>query len=83
MSDKPACLPYRTAHGTLYAADVARTELMGIESTRKVLGSRVVPPEDAEFVHTVMTKHGQPVAVIVDIDWYRRAREALADPTDL
>lgn len=73
---------YGSAGGALYAADVARTELMGVESTRKVLGQRV-DKAAAEELHTVMTKHGQPAAVIVDMDWYRRARKALKDPTDL
>lgn len=74
--------PYGSAHAALYAADVATTELMGIEETRKVLGDRVDRAAEAEL-HTIVTKHGQPAAAIVDVGWYIRARAALGDPTDL
>lgn len=65
-----------------YDADMARTEFLGIEGTRTKLGERIQKAEKDE-IHTVMTKHGQPKAVLVDIEWYRKAREALKDPTDL
>lgn len=74
--------PQATPYGTLYDPGVAKTELMGVESTRKVLGKRVDTATQAN-VHTVLTKRGQPAAVIVPMDWYRQAREALGDPTDL
>jgi prevent-host-death family protein len=82
MTVTPVASSYETAQAYPYDADMARTEFLGIESTRTKLGDRVAKAE-AEELHTVMTKHGQPKAVLVDIGWYRRAREALKDPTDL
>lgn len=78
----PDAPPYGTSQAGLYAADVASTELMGVEEARKKLGERVDFAADDEL-HTVVTKHGQPAAVLVDIAWYTRAREALGDPTDI
>ena len=74
--------PYRISPGDPYAADVAATELMGIETARKKLGERVDMAAAGEL-HTVVTKHGQPAAVLVDMAWYVRARECLGDPTDI
>jgi len=73
---------YESAQESPYDVDVARTEFLGIENTRTKLGDRIERAEKDE-VHTVMTKHGQPKAVLVDIGWYRKAREALKEPTDL
>lgn len=74
--------PYGSTPVSLYAADMATTELMGIEETRKVLGDRIAAAQDEER-HTIVTKHGQPAAALVDIGWYARARESLGDPTDI
>lgn len=74
--------PYGSAPASLYAADMATTELMGIEETRKTLGDRITAAQDDER-HTIVTKHGQPAAALVDIAWYARARESLGDPTDI
>ena len=73
---------YGTPSAGLYAADVATTELMGVEEARKVLGDRIDKARDDEL-HTVVTRHGQPSAVLVDIAWYIRARDAVGDPTDI
>lgn len=82
MEHPGAVSPYGSAPGSLYAADMATTELMGVEVARKILGDRIREAEENER-HTVVTKHGQPAAVLVDIAWYARARESLGDPTDI
>jgi len=85
MYDKPTAL--------LYAAPV-RTELMGMEEVRKDLRRRLQlanperdpkKPEDEqpEEVHTVITQRGKLGGVLVGPEWYRKAREALGEPTDL
>lgn len=74
--------PYRIPQGDPYAAEVATTELMGVEDARKKLGERIDFARDGEL-HTVVTRHGQPAAVLVDMAWYVRARESLGDPTDI
>jgi prevent-host-death family protein len=78
----PVAPPYGSTQESLYAADVASTELMGVEDARKKLGDRVKRAADDEL-HTVVTVHGQPAAVLVDIAWYTKARESLGDPTDI
>lgn len=75
-------VPYGPRRGTRYAADMARTELMGLDAARKSLGERVDMARDHE-IHTVMTRHGQPAAVLVDIRYYLKSRTAVGDPTDL
>jgi hypothetical protein len=69
----------------LYDLAMPKTELMGVEALRKVLGPKVKDlrnPETPEL-HTVVTMHGGATAVLVSIGWYRKAREALGEPTDL
>ncbi|MEU8157985.1 hypothetical protein AB0B94_30400 [Micromonospora sp. NPDC048986] len=61
---------------------MAKTERMGVEAARKVLGLRVDLARN-EGVHTVIAKHAKDEAVVVPMEWYRLAREALGDPTDL
>lgn len=83
MGAEPPELPYGLAEENLYAAGMARTELMGIEKSRQTLGERLREANSKDEVHTVVTKHGKPDGAIVGMDWYRRAREALGEPTDL
>lgn len=73
---------YRSPTGDLYDPDMAKTERMGVEAVRKVLGPRVDLAKK-EGVHTVIAKHGSDEAALVPMAWYRQAREALGDPTDL
>ncbi len=65
-----------------YALHVAKTELVGIEAARQTLGPMLERAAD-ESTHFVLTRHGRPAGVLVDMAWYRQAREALKDPTDL
>jgi len=51
--------------------------MMGIQELRLRLKERVSAVQDG--IHTVFTRHGRPVAVLVDIDWYRRAVDAIGD----
>lgn len=74
--------PYGGPYGDLYDPAMAKTELMGVEALRKVLGVRLdLGKKDG--THTVATKHGAAEGVLVPMAWYRKAREALKDPTDL
>lgn len=82
VSTQPAGLPYATACGPLYASVMARTEFMGVEAARKVLGQRVDAAK-GQGDRTVITKHGQPQAILIDMEWFRRASEAMGEPTDL
>lgn len=61
---------------------MANTERTGVEAARKVLG-KIVDKTKAEGVHTIIAKHGADAVAIVPMDWYRQARAALGDPTDL
>lgn len=55
---------------------------VGVEEARKNLG-RLLIAADERGVSTVITVHGRPEGVLVGPEWYRQAREALDDPTDL
>lgn len=59
-----------------------KTVLMGIEKVRLILGDRSkVAAETGE--HTIMTRFGQSESAIVPMEWYRKARKSLGEPTDL
>lgn len=64
-----------------YDLGVAKRELRGIQELRLHIKERVNAV--LQGTHTVFTRHGKPVAVLVDMDWYRRAADALGEPTDL
>lgn len=66
----------------LYAADVAKRELLGVQKARETFAARVDQTEADEPVHTVVAKRGKPLAVIVPIDWYREAARRMKDPTE-
>jgi prevent-host-death family protein len=73
---------YESTTPVLYGLDMTKRTLMGVDDTRKVFSQRI----DAAVAHeeqTVITRHGKPVAVIVSMDWLRRAAEAIGEPTDL
>ena len=82
MSREAVAASHGGPTGTLYDPDVAKTERMSVEEARRVLGKRLDLARDEEL-HTVLAKHTRDTGVIVPMDWYRRAREALSDPTDL
>lgn len=66
----------------LYDPAMPKTEPMGVEALRKVLGTRIKEIKTTEL-HTVVTIHGKPEAVVVPMEWYRQARESMGEPTDL
>jgi prevent-host-death family protein len=66
--------------GVLYADLMAKRELHPAQEVREKFAARV---DDAlRGIHTGITRHSRPVAVLVDMEWYRRAAEALGEPTD-
>ncbi len=71
---------HRKGHGIPYALPVATRVLMGIQTLRRNLRARV---EDVQNngMHIFFGRHSKPVAVLVDVEWYRRAAEALGEPT--
>jgi hypothetical protein len=70
-------------HNSLYDAGMVKRLLLGMEAFRKGLAARldaVEPKQGAE--HTVVARRGQPIAVLVPIEWYREAADKLGDPTE-
>ncbi len=74
--------PSESATGTLYDPAVGKIQRLSVENARKTLG-HVVKQADEHQIHSVVTLHGADKAIVVDMDFYRRAREALGDPTEL
>lgn len=68
------------SHSTLYAADMVKRVMLGIQELRLHLRERVAAVEQGE--HTVFSKRGKPVAVLVPIQWYRDAAASVGDPTE-
>lgn len=68
----------------LYDPGVAKVKRMSVEEVRRDLGKLAVDAKDGPLeADIVVTRHGAERLVVVHLDWYRRAREALGDPTDL
>jgi prevent-host-death family protein len=65
----------------LYPDAMAEREKIGVQEARDKFRERV-DKAIAPGVHTVVSRHGRNVAVIVPIEWYRRASEALGEPTE-
>lgn len=64
--------------------DDVKMRQMSVEEVRKDLGSLVKKGADGELdEHIPVTRHGKVGLLVVDVDWYRKARKALKDPTDL
>lgn len=66
----------------VYPHDMAVKERIGVQVARDKFRERV-DMAISPGVHTVVSRHGRDVAVLVPIDWYRRAVDALGDPADL
>lgn len=82
MEDATTRQPHGTPKGNLYDPPMTRTQRMSVENARAKLG-RLLDAAGNEGVHTIVSKHGEPAAVLVPIGWYRNARNILGDPTDL
>lgn len=74
--------PHGTPYGELYDPAMPKTKTMGVEALRKVLGPEIEKAANDE-THIVVAKHGVTRGVFVPLPWYRQAREALNEPTDL
>lgn len=72
---------YGEPHAELYAAEMVKRVLLGIQEFRTALAERVKQATDAGE-HTVLMKRGKPVGVYVPIDWYRTAAAAVDEPTE-
>jgi hypothetical protein len=71
-------------HENLYDPDVAQMKRRSVEDVRKEVGRLATAAAEGKLdEHTLVTRHGHVGLVIVPLDWYRDARAALGDPTDL
>lgn len=75
--------PVGTPTGALYAADMARSEFMGLEEARQKLGPQVDKANAQDPTFTVLTKHGKPLGAVVSFEFLMRAREALGEAADV
>lgn len=73
--------PYGSPYRERYDPDMPKTKTMGVEALRKVLGQEVEKSAH-DGTHIFVAKHGIDRGVYVPIEWYRKAREALNEPTD-
>lgn len=82
MDGEAGVLLQGTPPDGLYDAAMATVKPVRLEDARKNLGN-LVDEAERDGVHFPMSKYGRTKAVVVPIDWYRQAREAVGDPTDL
>jgi prevent-host-death family protein len=67
----------RSEYRSSYDLEVAKRVMMGIQELRLRLKERVNAVEQG--TQTVFTRHGRPVAVLVDVEWFQRATAALGE----
>lgn len=71
-------------HEDRYDPAVAKVERVSVETVRKDIGAWVKEAADGQLdSHKLVGRHRVDSLVIVERDWYRRAREALGEPTDV
>lgn len=73
--------PCSGPYGELYDPAMPKTKTMGVEALRKALGPEIEKAAE-DGTHIFATKHGVDRGVFVPMSWYRKAREALDEPTD-
>lgn len=67
---------------TPYPAVMPSPEIMNVQDFRKTFAARAEQAVE-EATPTAVTRYGKPYVILVSMDWYRRAAEALGTPTDL
>lgn len=72
---------YGRPHNDLYPSTMVKRVLRGIQDIRLQMGDVFRGIEDRKE-HIVFARRGKPVAVLVPIDWYRDAAQAVNDPTE-
>lgn len=65
----------------LYAWAMPKREQLGVQEAREKLRDRI-DEAMVNGVHTVISRHNKAVATLVPMDWYRRASDALGEPTE-
>lgn len=67
---------------SLYADEMARWRLMGVQSAREGFRKCV---DDAleQGIYTLVARHGRPVVMMVSAEWGMRAAQALGEPINL
>lgn len=71
-------------HKDRYDSAVAKVRQRSVEEARKDIGRMTTAGAEGTLdEHSPVAKHGRVGVVIVPLDWYRIAREAVGDPTDL
>jgi prevent-host-death family protein len=73
--------PDTTPSSELYASDVAKRKLVGIQEARDKFRERVDAAVDDDE-HTIVARRGKAVVAVVPIEWYRRMAELDGDPTE-
>jgi hypothetical protein len=71
-------------HKDRYDPAVPKMKRRSVEEARADLGRLIAAGAEGKLdEHSPVSRHGRVGVVIVPLDWYRQAREALGDPTDL
>ncbi len=69
-------------YADLYDPAMPKTKTLGVEALRKVLGPEI-EASAKDGTHIITSKRGVNLVAVVPMDWYRKAREATGEPTDL
>ena len=68
-------------HRERYPASMVKRVLRGVQDIRVQMGDVFKAIEERKE-HVVLARRGKTIAVLVDIDWYRKAAKAMEDPTE-
>ena len=70
-----------TEPDSLYAVAMAKRVMMGVQEFRLKLKERIDAGVKGQE-HTIISQRGNVVMAAVPIDWYRRAADAVGEPTE-
>lgn len=68
-------------YAPLYAADVAKRRMVGIQEARDKF-RECVDLAERDSVQTVVARRGKAVVAVVPMEWFRRASELMGEPTE-
>ena len=73
---------YAQSSTCLYDSPMAKERMISARDARNGF-SEVISAAEHDEIHHVVVRHSKTAAIVVPPEWYRAARHALGDPTNV